>query len=417
MIVPAPSERTLVFQITPWRDLHVSRTIEFRADQTLHDLHQLIHYVFDLDDEHDHLYAFFLNNRAWDRTFKYGGPGVEEAPHQAVSTPLGSLPLRKNKRFLYLFDFGDELRHEVRVVGEGTADASKPYPRVIESVGATPPRHHHHNEDEEQGPDPGEPLPLDPQLAELVPGIIEALERYAPRSHAARKAPMRPAAQLREEADLAFALLERSAGDRKVIHAVEHAVEDYIWGWLFDLPLELSLSGRIEDGLLLGERVHAIVPHPPMAFTLPLLFALADRPTEARDHLERNLVDYPDDSLMLLRAGEAFHSLGDLSRAEEAYREAIPWVGDDVRARREIVGGLERVLHALGREDAIAELREAEQRERERRRLEESREWPVPYRRESPKVSRNDPCPCGSGKKAKRCCGTSLRSRATSAES
>jgi len=29
---------------------------------------------------------------------------------------------------------------------------------------------------------------------------------------------------------------------------------------------------------------------------------------------------------------------------------------------------------------------------------------PKPYRRESPKIGRNDPCPCGSGLKYKRCC-------------
>lgn len=29
-----------------------------------------------------------------------------------------------------------------------------------------------------------------------------------------------------------------------------------------------------------------------------------------------------------------------------------------------------------------------------------------PYRRESPRVGRNDPCPCGSGKKYKKCCGS-----------
>ncbi|MFC1705359.1 YchJ family protein [Planctomycetota bacterium] len=28
-----------------------------------------------------------------------------------------------------------------------------------------------------------------------------------------------------------------------------------------------------------------------------------------------------------------------------------------------------------------------------------------PFRRSAPKVGRNDPCPCGSGKKYKRCCG------------
>ncbi|MCF7885807.1 MAG: SEC-C domain-containing protein, partial [Candidatus Marinimicrobia bacterium] len=30
---------------------------------------------------------------------------------------------------------------------------------------------------------------------------------------------------------------------------------------------------------------------------------------------------------------------------------------------------------------------------------------PQPYEREKPKVGRNDPCPCGSGKKYKHCCG------------
>src|SRR5690606_1227925 len=30
---------------------------------------------------------------------------------------------------------------------------------------------------------------------------------------------------------------------------------------------------------------------------------------------------------------------------------------------------------------------------------------PKPVRRETPKVGRNDPCPCGSGKKYKKCCG------------
>jgi preprotein translocase subunit SecA len=29
----------------------------------------------------------------------------------------------------------------------------------------------------------------------------------------------------------------------------------------------------------------------------------------------------------------------------------------------------------------------------------------LPVRREAPKVGRNDPCPCGSGKKFKACCG------------
>ena len=30
---------------------------------------------------------------------------------------------------------------------------------------------------------------------------------------------------------------------------------------------------------------------------------------------------------------------------------------------------------------------------------------PQPIRRDAPKVGRNDPCPCGSGRKYKKCCG------------
>jgi len=35
----------------------------------------------------------------------------------------------------------------------------------------------------------------------------------------------------------------------------------------------------------------------------------------------------------------------------------------------------------------------------------ESAESEGTFRREEPKVGRNDPCPCGSGKKYKQCCG------------
>lgn len=31
--------------------------------------------------------------------------------------------------------------------------------------------------------------------------------------------------------------------------------------------------------------------------------------------------------------------------------------------------------------------------------------WQPPYTRPAPKIGRNDPCPCGSGKKFKKCCG------------
>ena len=87
-----------------------------------------------------------------------------------------------------------------------------------------------------------------------------------------------------------------------------------------------------------------------------------------------------------------------------------------------------RPIHLLGSEDATAEerllIRTPDQREKLSEKIRESiaaidRFW-LPYReamreqpvvaaatRAKPKVGRNDPCPCGSGKKFKRCCGRS----------
>jgi uncharacterized protein len=40
------------------------------------------------------------------------------------------------------------------------------------------------------------------------------------------------------------------------------------------------------------------------------------------------------------------------------------------------------------------------------RRSRASASWPAPLRREGRKIGRNEPCPCGSGLKYKRCCGS-----------
>jgi hypothetical protein len=39
---------------------------------------------------------------------------------------------------------------------------------------------------------------------------------------------------------------------------------------------------------------------------------------------------------------------------------------------------------------------------------------PVPIVNVSPKIGRNDPCPCGSGKKYKKCCGRTAQDHAGS---
>ena len=402
--VPASSMRTLTFEVVPWSDRRVSRTIELRADQTLHDLHLAIQSVFELDD--DHAYAFYLNNRAWDPTFEYGNSERPKTRH-ASAMRLGALVLRVNKRILYVFDLGNDRRHEVRYVAEGVADAGVAYPRLVSSVGEAPARYPELAEDLVEEPAPPEARPLALSLTELVPAVTAALNRYDDRRYARRGAGPITEAELLAEAELACALLDRSAGDLRTILDFEHVVQAFVWGWICDLPLELARAGSTEAGLRLGEQVHAIVPHSPVRFTLPLLFALALRVPEAREHIDRNLAEYPDDSLMLLRVGQTFAVLGELGRAEEALRESIHWAGNDVQCRQEAVSSLVRLLRGLAREQDVADLLRAEEAEAFERRLHE-RPWltQAPIRRASARVGRNDLCPCGSKMKFKRCCGT-----------
>ena len=50
-----------------------------------------------------------------------------------------------------------------------------------------------------------------------------------------------------------------------------------------------------------------------------------------------------------------------------------------------------------------------EDREQEQKRFDQGNWRPVKtYVREQPKIGRNDPCPCGSGKKYKKCCMNKL---------
>ena len=402
--LPASSTRTLTFEVVPWSDRRVSRILELRADQTLHDLHVAIQSVFELDD--DHAYAFYLNNRAWDPTFEYGNSERPSTRH-ANAARLDSLPLRVNKRILYVFDLGDDLRHEVRFVAEGVADARISCPRLVSSVGEAPAQYPELAEDLGEQPAPPEARPLAPSLTELVTAVTAALNRYDDRRYARRGAAPVTQAELLAEAELASALLDRSAGDLRTIVDLEHAVQASVWRWLCELPLELARAGSTEAGLRLGEHVHAIVPHSPVRHTLPLLFALALREPEAREHVERNLAEYPDDSRMLLRAGQAFEVLGELGRAEEALRESIHWAGNELHGRQEAVSSLVKLLRDLGRAEDAAELLRAEETEAFERRLHE-RSWrsQAPIRRASAKVGRNDLCSCGSKKKFKRCCGT-----------
>ena len=123
----------------------VWRTIEVREDQTLHQFHRAIQRAFNWDD--DHLYSFFLSGKAWDKNTEYASPYAEQG-RSSVKAGLGSLGLRSGQRFLYLFDYGDQLEHEVEVLGSDDCGDGVRYPHIVEAHGEAPPQYPEVEEEE-----------------------------------------------------------------------------------------------------------------------------------------------------------------------------------------------------------------------------------------------------------------------------
>jgi hypothetical protein len=126
----------------------VARTIEIRADGTLADLHQAIFEAFDRDDEH--LYEFQFGGKGpYDpKARRYGLTeyeddlmGGESAAGDVRETTIGSLKLKVGGMFGYWFDFGDDWRHQVRVLSIAPAETKVRYPRISSRQGKSPPQY------------------------------------------------------------------------------------------------------------------------------------------------------------------------------------------------------------------------------------------------------------------------------------
>ena len=75
----------------------------------------------------------------------------------------------------------------------------------------------------------------------------------------------------------------------------------------------------------------------------------------------------------------------------------IPEMPDILRKRKE------QEKRQKAREKVLNELAANYKKNKEQGTLEKGAKV-VPFKRNSPKVGRNEPCPCGSGKKYKKCC-------------
>ena len=113
----------------------------------------MIFTAFDRYD--DHLYSFYFPNASARRSqfgkrpreytapqgFEPAGPfGIDNAYNAAV-VMLDELRLKVGQTFEYLFDFGDEWWHEIKVEAIGPSESSAKYPQVVEKRRSSPPQY------------------------------------------------------------------------------------------------------------------------------------------------------------------------------------------------------------------------------------------------------------------------------------
>jgi len=117
------------------------RIIEIKGNQMLSSLHKAIFNAFDRFDEH--LYSFFMSNKPFDKESEYNLPDPDDYRWETDATRIriDTLHLKSGQKFLYLFDYGDEVFHEVEVIKIIEEVPEGAYPRVVKKKGKSPPQY------------------------------------------------------------------------------------------------------------------------------------------------------------------------------------------------------------------------------------------------------------------------------------
>ena len=125
----------------------IYRTIRIAGTDTFEDLHEAIQDAFDFDN--DHLYAFFMDGKRWSRNGESYWSPMNDEGILADEIEIGTAGLTEGKKFLYLFDFGDEWQFNVQVLTIKTEEKEPDNWSIIESVGENPSQYGDNDDAEE----------------------------------------------------------------------------------------------------------------------------------------------------------------------------------------------------------------------------------------------------------------------------
>jgi hypothetical protein len=210
-------------------------------------------------------------------------------------------------------------------------------------------------------------------------------------------------AVLREHYELSVRLSNLVTTEVEMEELEEVADEDIV-GWLLDLPFELARFGMVQEAAKLAQTWAKVTERANFLGDRAVILAEAGWRDEVHQQIEEVLHEFPDDVWVRIKIGDAHRGLGEMEMAERSYRDALKQTVEDYD-RDGVLERLVPLLENLGREDEVRALKADEGSRRAEKSAGPADETPAGARPASSKIGRNDLCPCGSGKKYKKCHG------------
>ncbi len=181
-----------------------------------------------------------------------------------------------------------------------------------------------------------------------------------------------------------------------------------VYAWLFELPFTLVRFGMVDEALKMGETWAKICDANIFLGDRCVILAQAGLKEQTYKQIEQLLSAFPEDAWVRIKIGDAYYELEEWDKAEKSYYDILTMPdnqdGGDAATDRLIT-----LYRRTGR------TREADKLEREQfQKIEDMEEDVESFgseeisqtQRTQKKIGRNEPCPCGSGKKYKKCCGS-----------
>lgn len=184
--------------------------------------------------------------------------------------------------------------------------------------------------------------------------------------------------------------------------------DSFVEEWMWNLANDLAHAGMIDEAVSVSD-VFARLDEEDAgnhACNAATVLAQAGRREEALERVDANLRAFEGDQWILIASAQASAAVGELRQAAVLHRRAID-LAEKGGDPEEVFNAYDWFATFLEDHPGAGDLEELEGGlEAWSRRtgwiMVEAR--PSPERAE-PKVGRNEPCPCGSGLKFKRCCG------------